>query len=1852
MTTPNIVPRFNEEGRVGREGRRFIELHGKNFFADSLILNLPQGEVIIQAAPVVGGVSWDITDGALIYSSLSELLAANTNETSNSSNIKMWDPSIAGVTIDYSASTPTITDTTSGWADAGLNQAQLDALISAVSQDSRFPSGMPISGGMLYILGAQAQPTVFPPQHHVFYRDGRLHQGDKTFAWTSEVEQIKVLVDAITSSDGSDGLSTLISQLSSLPNLDTFVELAAQVQLISDDYVTAADISSVGDISTLSTKVVDLETLTATDTVRIDTALNNILSVSSRSDALEAGQSTLNTFMSTGADSKYSPKGTAGAEEFVNTISVASLISLITKLTDGTTSDNKLAKRTDVLFETDASFDAAFEALAQSKSLLTLNSELSTSINNKLNVTDLSTQFSSIFDATFRQSLDLPTRTSVDGQVAVLTSSVNEKLSSSEFSTQWAQEASTLGYLDGSGVQGLINTSTTALQTVIDADIASLNTTLSSSISSNTSNIATKLDTSGVNSLISSSGLLDTAAANSLIDGKGFLNSSAVDTLVDAKGFATASALTSGLSSKADTSALSSYVTSSHLSSNYKTLSENNALYTSLSFGSDLNTKLQTANVFDSSGNAVEMATLSSANTIAGNVFNAGISSFEDDYDTKLAGVGLDLDSLSSTGSINWSAYTLNLGTLAITSTNTFTCADPNIELNVGQSAGYLNEVAGGITWKRGEETYDSAILWDETNKYFHVRIAGPNTYRLLTVQDSDSLNARIDSEVADLNTSISTLTSLINTNDTVVGGRIDLESQNRESADTQLQSNIDALSSSISSEVSTRASLISTIQASINAEAASRSVEDSELEAQIGDLNSLLNSSLESLDASLTTDIQSIQTSLANNVQAINSNTASAIDTAKIEVNSRTDSELADLKSELSNSIDSNLNLISEHITAVNPYNIDKTTVGLSNVENQALSSWSGSTNIGTVGTITQGTWNADPIELIANSSIRPNHIDSSTDSVYSVKNLNVTGQISVAGQALQVDTTEVNIGDNIIRLNADVSGIPTENAGFEVERGDSDNVSVLWKEHEQEWSIGNKPLETSGIKSEGSISIDSDLVVMNGSLEVAHIDITSNDSFNTTNGVIALNTDVRFPRYPWVGVDDASLDIKDPAQVTESERSQFESSIDSAKVLDMGTTGLDYAVTDSANVTDAGLKVVLGGYDTSSSSFNYAWLFWDVSANSGTGRWRLSESAPTTEELDGSTTRTEFVDTSKSGVNTFDVLHAGHIGATLNTGDITASQVQAYNADLAAIAGLSSLSENDFIVRGSSGWVKKTAAEVKTLLNVTEGAVLLTGTQTIAGSKTFSSTIQGDISGNAATVNSLTVQTAVPSGAIFTDTTYSVGDGGLTQNNFTNTLKSKLDGIESAATADQNKSDIDALGINAASVSGFTVGVNVPSDAVFTDTDTNTTYSVGDGGLTQNNFTNTLKSKLDGIEAGATADQSKSDIDSLGINATSISGFTVGVNVPSNAVFIDTTYSVEDGGLSQNNFTNTLKSKLDGIEAGATADQSKSDIDALNINAASVSGFTVGVNVPSNAVFTDTDTNTTYSVGDGGLTQNNFTDTLKSKLDGVEAGATADQTKSDIDSLGINASSVSGFTVGVNVPSNAVFTDTDTNTTYSVGDGGLTQNNFTDTLKSKLDGIEASADVNRTLAELNALALDATTVDGHTVDADVPSNAVFTDTNTTYSVGDGGLTQNNFTNTLKDKLDGIASEATKVTEGSGVSIAGNGQLSVNADQSGTITKINVASLFAKGSSWDRSSTTSGSDTTVDIALGYTTDSHSGPWKVYRQTKLDGSNLAFMDVSYKISSGVDQYKSLPDLNFTLTSSSSNGDNTHSLTLA
>jgi len=122
----------------------------------------------------------------------------------------------------------------------------------------------------------------------------------------------------------------------------------------------------------------------------------------------------------------------------------------------------------------------------------------------------------------------------------------------------------------------------------------------------------------------------------------------------------------------------------------------------------------------------------------------------------------------------------------------------------------------------------------------------------------------------------------------------------------------------------------------------------------------------------------------------------------------------------------------------------------------------------------------------------------------------------------------------------------------------------------------------------------------------------------------------------------------------------------------------------------------------------------------------------------------------------------------------------------------------------------------------------------------------------------------------------------------------------------------------------------------------------------------------KLDGIESGATADQTAAEIRTLVENAT-----------------------------DSNVFTDADHTKLNGIEASATADQTAAEIRTL--------------------------------VGDA-TDSNVFTDAEKTKLSGIESGATQDQTGAEIKSA----------------------YEAESNT-----------NAFTDTEKSKLAAIEASADV-----------------------------------------------------------------------------------------------------------------------------------------------------------------------------------------------
>jgi len=78
-------------------------------------------------------------------------------------------------------------------------------------------------------------------------------------------------------------------------------------------------------------------------------------------------------------------------------------------------------------------------------------------------------------------------------------------------------------------------------------------------------------------------------------------------------------------------------------------------------------------------------------------------------------------------------------------------------------------------------------------------------------------------------------------------------------------------------------------------------------------------------------------------------------------------------------------------------------------------------------------------------------------TNSNVTFNDLTVSGNLTVSGTTTSINTETLTVNDNIVVLNNNVTGSPTENAGIEVERGTSANVSVRWNETSDKWETTN---------------------------------------------------------------------------------------------------------------------------------------------------------------------------------------------------------------------------------------------------------------------------------------------------------------------------------------------------------------------------------------------------------------------------------------------------------------------------------------------------------------------------------------------------------------------------------------------------------------------------------------------------------------------------------------------------------------------------------------------------------------------------------------------------------------------------
>ncbi len=132
------------------------------------------------------------------------------------------------------------------------------------------------------------------------------------------------------------------------------------------------------------------------------------------------------------------------------------------------------------------------------------------------------------------------------------------------------------------------------------------------------------------------------------------------------------------------------------------------------------------------------------------------------------------------------------------------------------------------------------------------------------------------------------------------------------------------------------------------------------------------------------------------------------------------------------------------------------------------------GVTSVATANGLSGGTiTTSGTIGVTAGPTLTVNTTGIHVNSTLSIADLTLSGNLTVSGTRTYVNTTTLDVGDNIVTLNADLgANPPTENAGFEIMRGTSANVQFVWDETNDRWSTNSQPLAVSSLVAAGAAS------------------------------------------------------------------------------------------------------------------------------------------------------------------------------------------------------------------------------------------------------------------------------------------------------------------------------------------------------------------------------------------------------------------------------------------------------------------------------------------------------------------------------------------------------------------------------------------------------------------------------------------------------------------------------------------------------------------------------------------------------------------------------------------------------------
>ena len=506
------------------------------------------------------------------------------------------------------------------------------------------------------------------------------------------------------------------------------------------------------------------------------------------------------------------------------------------------------------------------------------------------------------------------------------------------------------------------------------------------------------------------------------------------------------------------------------------------------------------------------------------------------------------------------------------------------------------------------------------------------------------------------------------------------------------------------------------------------------------------------------------------------------------------------------------------------------------------------GITTITTNATTDTITITATEADTLASVTSRGNTTSNSiTVNDINARDIILSGNLTVSGTTTYINTAQLNVGDNLISLNADYTGSsPSENAGIEVERGTVINTAVLWNESTDRWTFTNDGTNYFNIPTPSEYNIYNSWTIQDG--DTTSYTITSGDTLQIASGTyitsnftdddiltISHNNTTRTdttssvsPNYAgtFTTVDGVTTNAQGHVTAvnvkTVTMPSSNNTTYDMLAVANTVANAGILRLKDSANANDDVIITGSGGATVSSNATHITVSSTTYSNGAGIGlTGTVFSHLDTSSALDLTASSRRYV----TGL-TFDTY--GHVTGyttgnetvvdTNTTYDLLAVANTVANAGILRLRDSASVNDDVLITGTGTVTVSSNATHIVvnspspagTNLTATAGStsgpvinsstgtgftfpsasstasgIITTGAQNIAGVKTFDSTISGSINGNAATATTLTSLTATVSQLNFANT---VTSNIQTQLDAKQPLDSDLTAIAALAVTDGN--------------------------------------------------------------------------------------------------------------------------------------------------------------------------------------------------------------------------------------------------------------------------------------------------------------------------------------------------------------------------------------------------------------------------------------------------------------------------------